>query len=271
MEENEKEKMQNTENETKAQEINKEGEKAPTQEVAKEVKKDENKVVTEKKQEQKFKKVETKPKKSKHTVAKTILILIGLAVIVYFIFVMRNYIIFNDIREKASAYNDVTNYTYHTKTKTAEYTIMKKDNITRLDITKIGAEEENTIMWYDSDAKEGIIALPNQNKAKKVNFSDVVATAPFEFTIIDEPTMGMILYSLIYTDEFDGKECYVIDLGDGYKKWVEKDTGLLVKTEQESDDFSSEITNIEINTIDEVYKPDLTGYEVTDATNNTVE
>ena len=42
MEENEKEKMQNTENETKAQEINKEGEKAPTQEVAKEVKKDEN-------------------------------------------------------------------------------------------------------------------------------------------------------------------------------------------------------------------------------------
>ena len=42
----------------------------------------------------------------------------------------------------------------------------------------------------------------------------------------------------------------------------------LDKVKKESKDSSTEITNIGINNVDEIYKPDLTGYEITDETNS---
>lgn len=44
-----------------------------------------------------------------------------------------------------------------------------------------------------------------------------------------------------------------------------KNTGLLIKKELK-DIGTIEYTNIEVNTVDEVYKPDLTGYEITNET-----
>lgn len=265
MGENEEEKKLNVENEEKMQE------NVPAKEETKkaEVKNAESKVLAEKKEEPNFKKVETKTKKSKHGVAKAILILIGLLVVIYFIFVMRNYYIMNNIKEKASAYKDVTNYTYHVKTENMDSTITQKDNNIRLDCSSFGNNNEETIIWFDRNTKEGLFVLPNQKKATRINFSDVVAYAPFSMAIdagMEIELDGRILYTWIYTDEFDGKECYVLSYDKYNKDWIEKDTGLLVKREVK-ELGTSEYTNISVNTIDEVYKPDLTGFEITDKTN----
>ena len=69
------------------------------------------------------------------------------------------------------------------------------------------------------------------------------------------------MFSLIYSQEYNGKECYVLQIALDYKIWVEKDTGLVVK--QESDEnYVIECTNIEVNNIPEIDEPDLTGYDI---------
>ena len=260
MGENEEEKKLNVENEAKMQENSTAKEETKKEEV----KKEESKVTTERKEEPNFKKVETKIKKSNHGVAKAILILIGLLVIVYFIFVMRNYFILNSICEKASEYKDVSNYTYHLKGDSGEYTASVKDNISRMDQRSLENEDRTMIMWSDKNTGETIVAFPNQNTAQKNTLSPVQFTIPFEYVNMDNRMLGMVLYTWIYTDELDGKECYVICLDSNYKEWVEKDTGLVVK--KENNGSTTEITNIGINNVDEIYKPDLTGYEITNET-----
>lgn len=264
MGENEEEKNVNAENEAKTQETNVESKQEATQNVAKEPKTQESNVTTEKKEEPNFKKVETKTKKSKHRVIKAILILILTLIIAYFVLVMRNYFILSKIVEKASAYKDVTNYTYHATAELGEYTIYRKDNIIRFDQKSLDVENTELIIWSDEDTKENITAFPNEKVAIRNGLSMVQATLPFEFANINDQMTGMILYTWIYTDEYDGKECYVLCFSSDFKKWVEKDTGLVVKIESSS--VPTEITNIEVNNVDEVYKPDLTGYKITDNT-----
>ena len=270
MEENEEKKNVNLENETKAQENVSAKDEAKAQEnvsVKNEVKmadtkKEASKTEVDNKEKNNFKKVEAK--KSKHPIAKAILILIGLLVIIYFVFVMRNYFILNDIREKASKYNDVTNYTYHLKSESGEYTATVKDNITRMDQRSLKEEDQEMILWSDENTGETIVAFPKQKTAQKNILSGVNLTIPFEYTYMDDQLMGMMLYTWIYTDEFDGKECYVLCLGGDFKEWIEKDTGLVVKKD------NTEITNIGINTVDEVYKPDLTGYKIIEKNNRRI-
>ena len=155
-------------------------------------------------------------------------------------------------------------FLYHLKGDTGEYTASVKDNISRMDQRSLENEDRTMIMWSDKNTGETIVAFPNQKTAQKNTLSPVLFTVPFEYVNMDSRMLGMVLYTWIYTDEFDGKECYVICLDSNYKEWVEKDTGLVVK--KENNGSTTEITNIGINNVDEIYKPDLTGYEITNET-----
>lgn len=232
-----------------------------------------NEVEQEKKDEQlsTFKKVENKKvkKQSKHTVLKLILILIIILIIAYFAFFIRNYLIINDIRNKASKYNNMTNYSYITLNKhengsSSAITFIKKDNNIRYEIVDTNKEENTITIWKDLETKEGITSFPYQKVAVKGNEEDMInitGTVPFEFAYYGDEINGLGLFSLIYTEEYNDKECYVIDLGDNHKKWIEKDTGIILKT-QNGENSVTQLLNVEINNVDEVYKPDLTGYEI---------
>lgn len=267
MAENKEEKSVNTEKEEKKQEIKKEVKKEPVKKTEKKEvdKKVEGKPVEEVKKGNTFKKVETNnsKEKSKHTVLKTILVLIAIFVIAYLVFVIRNYVILKDVCEKASKYENVTNYTYHSKGKTVEYTAMVKDGVTRVDMNNLEDESKNLIVWADSNSKESIVSFVNQKTAVKDSFSGVVVTVPFEISMGDNLIMSSMLYAWIHTEEFDGKECYVIKISSDYELWVDKETGLVVKRNLGNNDFM-EITNIGIENVDEIYKPDLTGYKITE-------
>ena len=230
-------------------------------------------VVQEKKEESSstFKKVKSKKlkKKSKHTFLKLILILIIILIIAYFVFFIRNYLIINDIRNKASKYNNITNYSYITLNKyendsSTAITFIRKDNNIRYEIVDTNKEENTITIWKDLDTKEAITSFPYQKVAIKSNEEDVIniaGTVPFEFAYYGNEINGLGLFSLIYTEEYNDKECYVIDLGDNYKKWIEKDTGLILKT-QNGEDYVTQVLNVETNSVEEIYKPDLTGYEI---------
>ncbi len=265
---------ENKEEKIKKEAKNKEESKNTTEtkkEIQKEIAK--NEVEQEKKEEPSsaFKKVENKKvkKKSKHTFLKLILIIIIILIIAYFAFFIRNYLIINDIRNKASKYNNMTNYSYITLNKyengsSSAITFIRKDNNIRYEIIDTNEEENAITIWKDLETKEAITSFPYQKIAIKGNEEDMInitGTVPFEFAYYGNEINGLGLFSLIYTEEYNDKECYIIDLGDNYKKWIEKDTGIVLKT-QNGENSIIQLLNVEINNVEEVYKPDLTGYEI---------
>ena len=128
--------------------------------------------------------------------------------------------------------------------------------------------------WNLSMMKIQIIAFPAHNAAIESNdkMMDLVCRLPFTLADMGSLTDGLALYSLIYTDTLNNKECYVIQVGLNLKMWIERDTGLLYR-EDFGENMYSEITKLEINNVDEIYKPDLTGYKIntSDAVTENVE
>ncbi len=239
------------------------------QEVSK--KAEDDKAQVEKNEDSKFKKVEVKNKirkeKKKHRLLKVILIIIGILVVAYFIFAMRNFYILSNILKKAENYKNLTNYSYQVNIKDEEteikYTYRAKDGVTRTDINNITNPERSMILW--KDANEKIIVLTGTNTALKTKAGEgfqVNGKMPFQFAGDIRGLSGIGLTALIYSDNVQEKDCYVIVLDSDYKIWVEKDTGLVVQ--QYSANRISEYINIELNSVTEIYKPDLTGYEVTE-------
>ncbi len=243
-------------------------------EVSKKTENNESKV--EKNEESKFKKVEVKNKhskeeeKKKHRGLKAILIIIGILVIAYFIFAMRNFYILSNILKKAESYKDLTNYSYQVNINDREneikYTYRAKDGVTRTDINNLTMPDRSMIIWDDVSENERIIAFTGKNTAIKTNANEgfqIDGKMPFQFAEDVTGLSGLGLTALIYSENVQEKECYVIVLAPDYKIWVEKDTGLVVQ-QQSSKDSISEYVNIELNNITEIYKPDLTGYKVTE-------
>lgn len=221
----------------------------------------------------KFKKVEASgskvqvEKKKKHKLAKAILIIIGIIIVVYFIFVMRNLFIIRGILDKASAYKDLQNYSCEILSNNGEdqtkLIYSKNGQTERVDLTNLKDETKNIIMWENNETNEGIISFPAQKVANVTDAEHIgiTVTSPTQYAYYDDDILGLGLISLIYSEEFDGKDCYVIQNGVDSKTWVEKETGLTLKTEY-GNDMSSEVTDFKVNTVGEIYKPDLTGYEI---------
>ena len=279
MEENNEEKKVNAESK-KENKIDTKEEKNNNvkEEVKKEEKSNQNTENNEniQKDDTKFKKVEVVNKKEeqkgskvkKHTILKAILIIIGILVIAYLIFVIRNYYILKDILVKAGAYENVENYSYTTKItdegSEIDFSCIKSDNVIRVDMNNKTKPEKSMIVWKDYNTNEGIIAFTGVNKAIKSEADktlNIIANFPFQFVQINDAMSGLGLISLMYSDQVNEKNCYVIQLGSDYKIWVEKDTGLVIKQESK-DGYVTECTGIEVNNVSEIYKPDLTGYEI---------
>ena len=204
----------------------------------------------------------TKEKKASHKVIKAILIIILILIGAYCIFFCRNLIILNNLKDLASQYEDIASYSYKTKNGNGYVSYAQKDNILRLDLENTNDPAKSMIIWQDKNTDEQIIAFPGHNTAIKSNIRmQVAASLPFTFTNVDDTINGTALFAFIYTETINNKECYVIQMAPDFKMWIEKDTGLLYKQDS-GNDFISEVTELKIDNVDEIYKPDLTNYEV---------
>lgn len=285
--ETEKKKESNVKEESKK--IAKKGEAKKDETTKKEVKKKEDTKKTEKnesKEENKkedltFRKVEMSEKNKKkldemdkkdkksHGFAKAVIIIIMILIAAYCIFFVRNLIILNSIAETIEPLKDVSNFTYTsvTKSKDGEELVTidyyKKDNVERYDLAK---NDISIINWYDSESDEKIFSVPSNRRASIENVADAeFVHLPLETNLYNKNTTAfMSLISLIYSEEYNGKDCYVISfgLGDEQKTWIDKETGLIIKREYDYSETTIEYTNVIMNNLTEIYKPDLTGYEV---------
>ena len=233
-------------------------------------KEDDNKDLTFKKvtnngeSKKKINEIEQKGKKN-HGVAKAILILVMIFIAAYCVFFVRNLIILNSIANKVQDYENISGYSYTTIGKNdgevveTKIQFYKKDNIERFDYQR---DELNLILWYDSNTNEKIVSSPASKKATISNAEDLeFVHLPIETSLKAKETIAyMSLISLIYSDQYNSKDCYVIESGNNDKTWIDKETGLVIK--RESDIGTTEYTDINLDYQGEVYKPDLTGYEI---------
>lgn len=274
MEENKDEKKVNSENAQEKQDTKQEEKKTEKvePEIKKEVKKEEKpKQEKTEKEDAKFKKVEgtnKEPEKNKsHKVLKAILILIGIIVVLYFIFAMRNAVILNDIISKSGVYKNVDNYSYEVVSKSGDtelnITCSRMGNIERLDIKNESDARKNVIAWKNYDTNEGILAFTGNNTAVLNNANSInFGQFPIDIAFSGNDIIGLGLTAFIYSENLNGKDCYVITVGEDSKIWIEKDTGLVLK-KQYNDKISVECISFEEDSVKEIYKPDLTGYEIT--------
>ena len=203
--------------------------------------------------------------KKNHGVAKAILILVMIFIAAYCVFFVRNLIILNSIANKVQDYENISGYSYTTIGKNdgevveTKIQFYKNNNVERYDYQR---DELNLIFWYDSNTNEKIVSSPASRKATISNAEDFeVVHLPIESSLQSKETIAyMSLISLIYSDQYNSKDCYVIDIGNNNKTWIDKETGLVVK--RESDIGTTEYTDINLDYQGEVYKPDLTGYEI---------
>lgn len=224
--------------------------------------------------ETKFKKAETNikgntVKKKKHTFLKAILIIIGILVIAYCVFVFRNYFILKDVLVKAGRFENLESYSYEINSKQGDVELNNrriiKEGIGRMDIENVTIPERSLIAWKDYNSGEKIVAFTGVKQALKSNDESSISIGdsfPFLFTEINEAMPGLVLFCLMYTDEINDKDCYVIQIASDYKIWVEKETGLVVKEENCGE--IEELTSLKLQNVEDIYKPDLTGYEVTE-------
>ena len=218
-----------------------------------------------------FKRVEMKEEKKDHKVLKFFLILLMILIAAYCVFFSRNLIILDSIYDNMCEIEGNSNYSYEvTKTENGEeiskITYYKKDNVERVDIqdkdkqiNTITDLEENQVTTWNPEKKEASIYNTTTNPKIRL---------PLEESInYQESRAFMGLTSLIYSEECNSKDCYVIvqlcspsSIDCSQKTWIDKSTGLVVKREYLN--CVVEYNNIEMNNVDIIETPDLRDYKI---------
>ena len=218
-----------------------------------------------------FKRVEMKEEKKDHKVLKFFLILLMILIAAYCVFFSRNLIILDSIYDNMCEIEGNSNYSYEvTKTENGEeiskITYYKKDNVERVDIqdkdkqiNTITDLEENQVTTWNPETKEASIYNTTTNPKIRL---------PLEESInYQESRAFMGLTSLIYSEECNSKDCYVIvqpcspsSIDCSQKTWIDKSTGLVVKREYLN--CVVEYNNIEMNNVDIIETPDLRDYKI---------
>lgn len=226
---------------------------------------------TEKENDLTFKRVEVKEEKKNHRLLKFILILVIILIGAYCVFFSRNFIILNSIYNQMCEIGSSTNYSYEMIKKQdgeeiLKMTYYKKDNVERVDLEDKN-NNINTITDLDSNQvttwnpKDKTASIYNTEVTTKVRL-------PLEESINNQESRAFMgLTSIIYTEECNSKECYVIlqicspnMMNSSQKTWLDKETGLVVKREYLN--CTVEYNNVEMNNVRNIDTPDLRTYKV---------
>ena len=224
----------------------------------------------------KFEPVKKVENKKKHTGLKFILILVVIAIVLFLVHYLRNYIIVSKIFNERAKYKDVTNYSYY-QTSNDENRVngvqfYKKGNTMMMVI-----KDKKCVIWSNKELNQTI--LLNYEEMKATITSGVSMPNSFDSTPSDNATAvlgelenaqtsrGFSFVYAITSENVNGVDCYKVCIGQE-KAWYSKENGMLIKyingslDEDYSDWKFNELTD------EDVARPNLLGFTIENKTNN---
>lgn len=184
---------------------------------------------------------------NKKKVFKTIGILVLIIVILMLLYVIRNTIIVTKLQKNIKEYTSKTNFSIKVTNLTSETSKMtvnyyKKDNKEAVILERNVDENSVKMSFYNNGERKDLFIETNDKKTVQVNTKNQLLGLNITDSLQTDNLWQTILYSSIArikTENVNGKECYkVSDFYSPYwmygekitEFYIEKDTGLLIKT-----------------------------------------
>ncbi len=184
---------------------------------------------------------------NKKKIFKTIGILVLIIVILMLLYVIRNTIIVTKLQKNIKEYTSKTNFSIKVTNLTSETSKMtvnyyKKDNKEAVILERNVDENSVKMSFYNNGERKDLFIETNDKKTVQVNTKNQLLGLNITDSLQTDNLWQTILYSSIArikTEDVNGKECYkVSDFYSPYwmygekitEFYIEKDTGLLIKT-----------------------------------------
>lgn len=184
---------------------------------------------------------------NKKKVFKTIGILVLIIVILMLLYVIRNTIIVTKLQKNIKEYTSKTNFSIKVTNLTSEISKMtvnyyKKDNKEAVILERNVDENSVKMSFYNNGERKDLFIETNDKKTVQVNTKNQLLGLNITDSLQTDNVWQTILYSSIArikAENVNGKECYKVSnfyspywmYGDNITEfYIEKDTGLLIKT-----------------------------------------
>lgn len=177
--------------------------------------------------------------KKKMKIWKKILLVVLAVLILYLIYVIRNFIIFSNLVNLSKEYSTKTNYLVNMySVQNNNISIMKSYNkdeqyLTVLETKVDDVNEIRKLTKFRSDSDSVAII---QAGDKKYAMSDDNVLGSLQVVTFVSITDMNILQKLFFstitkvsTEECNNKECYFIEMFDGWKLWIDKENGTIIR------------------------------------------
>ena len=213
--------------------------------------------------------MEKKTKAKKKYVGRSILIILALILIIFFISIFRKVIILSKISGITIGYTNQDNfygemYTYENKNFSVIKTYKLNGNyLTTISLYSNGDEENRKITMYkNGDDELSLIEVGdsktvlNNDDTLSVNGS-LINSYNYQNSIWERIKLSLVFK--ITKQEMNSKECYLLE-SSKWKIYIDANTGLLVREEQNSyvRDYYYEVNSV---SKEDLKKPDTTGFK----------
>ena len=207
-------------------------------------------------------------------VLKIILIVILVALALFFINTFRKFMIIKDLQTKISEYSSSTNF--HLKTiqnpmdngKEGSIDYYKKDNKEVTILETISEEKPVKVSWYNNGERTDAFFEFAEPKSAQLD-TDYISTVHIFNNLETENDFQTFLLSMIVkikSAKYNDKECYIIKF-ENEQYYIDKETGLLLKNISNNVNVDREY---EFNNVsDEIFiEPDIGQYQLIKNSNN---
>lgn len=184
---------------------------------------------------------------NKKKALKIIGVVVLIIVILMLIYVIKNTVIVSKLQKNIKEYTSKTNFSIKVTNLTDEKTKMtvnyyKKDNKEAVILERNADENSVKMAFYNNGERKDLFIETNDKKTVQVNTKNQLVGLNITDSLQTDNLWQTILYSAlakIKTENVEGKECYKVSnfyspywmFGENITEfYIEKDTGLLIKT-----------------------------------------
>lgn len=215
--------------------------------------------------------MEEKLKVKKHILRKILLVIL-IVFVIFLIFTLRKLVILNKIENLAEDKVNITNYYSEKISVTGKsVSIMKvynKDDkyITQLRTFVPTTDEKRGITVYKNNDEKLAIIESGENKIAFTNSESIIdgklSVNNFELRKMNIlQKLILAATTRITSEECNNKKCYLVEPAKGWKLWIDKETGIVVR---EINGSTLQDSYYEFNVVkdEDIIKPDISDCEI---------